>query len=205
MTKSGPSIADAVRWLGAQRVTLGTIILLLAVFVFEQFVWTAYGFDVVAYTFAAGRRPSPGWILAPFAHQSLLHLSSSALVVLTYGALVEADIGGLAWFRLYVLAGYVATATQILAYWLGAPGTATLGASGAALGLTAFYAATSVSDRMQTGHWTERYDGIFTVTAVVIVAVLLVNDFSRVSLATGTAPYGHVGGILSGLAVAWWR
>jgi membrane associated rhomboid family serine protease len=197
-------LAAGVRWLAGKRVTLGVIVLLAAVFAFERAVLWLYGPQTWGYLFLAGSDPSPGWLLAPFAHRDLAHLGSTAGVVLVYGALVERRLAPAAYLGFYVGAGYASTAAQLGAYLGGGPGLGTLGASGAALGLVVFFSTVSgverlleAPDSVETGRSVET---LFAVTGLVVVALVVANDFlPGVEFEPGTAPLGHLGGMLVGL------
>lgn len=192
------AVGDGLRWLSTQRVTLGAVSFLLAVFAVERIVWSLYGRFTVAYVFAASAEPSPGWVLAPFAHGTVTHLLTSASMLVVFGALVEAEWGALSWYRLFLAGGYGAVAAQVLAYRLGAPGRWTLGASGAALAMASAYAVTEGRARNRAGAWRADHHAVLAPTAALIVASVLANDFLGLGLVSDTAPYGHLGGVLVG-------
>ncbi len=197
-------LAAGARWLARKRVTLGVIVLLAVVFAFERAVLWLYGPRAWGYLFLAGGDPSPGWLLAPFAHRDLPHLGTTAGVVLVYGALVERRLGPVTYLGFYVAAGYASTAAQLGAYLGGGPGLGTLGASGAALGLVALFSTVTVLGRVwgrRGGRGTGRsVETLFAATGVVVVALVVANDFlPAVALESGTAPLGHLGGMLAGL------
>jgi membrane associated rhomboid family serine protease len=193
-------LAAGVRWLATKRVTLGVIAFLFAVFAFERAVLWVYGLRTWGWLFLAGADPSPGWVMAPFAHRDLTHLVTTAAVVLVYGALVEARLPPATYFALYVGAGYASTAAQLGEYLGSGAGFGTLGASGAALGLVAFFTTTTALDRARCGGGRWPVGSLFAATGVVIAALVLANDFlPDVALVSGTAPFGHAGGMLTGL------
>jgi len=193
-------LAAGVRWLATKRVTLGVIAFLFAVFAFERAVLWAYGLRTWGWLFLAGADPSPGWVMAPFAHRDFTHLATTAAVVLVYGTLVEARLPPATYFAFYIAAGYASTAAQLGEYLGGGSGFGTLGASGAALGLVAFFTTTTALDRARRGGSRSPVGPLFAVTGVVITALVLANDFlPGVALASGTAPFGHAGGMLTGL------
>jgi membrane associated rhomboid family serine protease len=202
MTATDDTTARAgVRWLATRRVTLGVLALLLAVFVFELLVLAAYGVVGWRYLFLAGPDPTPGWVMAPFAHRTITHLSTTLVVVGLYGALVESWLPDSTVFAFYVLAGYASTLAQLLAYASGAPGLGTLGASGAALGLVSLYVVRTLGRAVWEPTTVTTVDGVFTGSGVLTVAMVLANDFvPGIVFASGTAPLGHVGGILAGVA-----
>lgn len=205
-------LAAGARWLATKRVTLGVIVLLAAVFAFERAILWVYGPRTWGYLFLAGSDPSPGWLLAPFAHRDFTHLGTTAGVILVYGALVEERLPPATYLAFYVTTGYASTAAQLGTYLSGGGGLGTLGASGAALGLVAFFSTVTAlervwdcQDREGTGRSVET---LFAVTGLVVVALVLANDFvPAVGLEPGTAPFGHLGGMLTGLfyGVVWVR
>ena len=200
MSTADAPIRAGVRWLTTKRVTLGVAALLLAVFVFELIVLFAAGVTVWQYVFLATLEPTPGWVMAPFAHRTIAHLLSTLCVVVCYGALVEAWLSDSAVFAFYVAAGYVSTAGQLAAYLGGVSGLGTLGASGAALGLVALYVVCMTGRALWAPETVTTVDGVFTGLGLVIVAIVLANDLlPGIVLTTGTATFGHVGGIVAGV------
>ncbi|MFC7134373.1 MULTISPECIES: rhomboid family intramembrane serine protease [Salinibaculum] len=189
------------RWLASKRVTLGVVSLLLAVFGFELLVWLAYGVEGWQYFFLANLDPTPGWVMAPFAHRNPSHLLTTLVVIVVYGGLVETVLPDHRFLAFYVFAGYASTLAQLAAYLGGAPGLGTLGASGAALGLVALYVVRMGGRAIWAPATVTVVDGVFTGSGLVIVATVLANDFvPGVVFASGTAPLGHVGGLLAGVA-----
>jgi membrane associated rhomboid family serine protease len=193
-------VRDGLRWLATKRVTLGVVALLLVVFGFELVVLAAYGIAGWQYIFLASLDPSPGWVMAPFAHRTVTHLLTTLVVIVLYGALVESWLADSTVFAFYVLAGYASTAAQLLAYLGGAPGVGTLGASGAALGLVTLYVVRMVGRAVWAPDTVTAVDGVFTGSGGLIVAMVLANDFvPGIVVAGGTAPLGHLGGMLAGV------
>jgi len=191
-------LAAGVRWLATKRVTLGVIIVLAFVFAVERFVLLLSGPRTWAYLFLAGADPSPGWLLAPFAHRDITHLVTTAGVVLVYGALVETRLPSATYAGFYVAAGYASTASQLGAYLSGGGGFGTLGASGAALALVTFHTTVTLADHVR-GRESQSAATVFAATGVVVVALVLANDFlASVAFEAGTAPFGHMGGLLTG-------
>ena len=118
--------------------------------------------------------------------------------MLVYGTLVEARLHPATYVAFYVAAGYASTAAQLGEYLGGGAGFGTLGASGAALGLVALFSTTTALDR--TEGVPSPVESLFAVSGVVVATLVLANDFlAGVALASGTAPFGHVGGMLTGL------
>jgi membrane associated rhomboid family serine protease len=200
MTATATPFRDGARWLADKRVTLGVIALLLAVFAFEYVVLTAYGVAGWQYIFLASLDPTPGWVMAPFAHRTITHLLTTLVVIVVYGALVEAWLSDSAVLAFYVFAGYASTVAQLLAYASGAPGIGTLGASGAGLGLVTLYAVRTTGRAVWRPDTVTAVDGVFTGSGLIIVSLVLANDFlPGVVFASGTAPLGHVGGMIAGV------
>jgi len=192
-------LAAGVRWLARKRVTLGVVSFLLVVFAFEVVVLWQFGPASWGYLFLAHLDPSPGWVLAPFAHRNVSHLLSTLPVVLIYGGLVEARLPEQSVFAFYVLAGYASIGAQLGAYVAGAPGLGTLGASGAALGLVALYTVWTFKEAVWTPAEVTMIHGVFAGTGLFILATVLTNDFvPGIVLTTGTATLGHAGGVLTG-------
>jgi membrane associated rhomboid family serine protease len=194
------TLGAGVRWLATKRVTLGVFALLLAVFGLELFVWWLFGPATWQYLFLADAMPSPAWVLAQFAHRSIEHLVTTSVVILVYGALLEGRLGTWTFLGFYLAAGYASTAAQLGEYVGGTPSLGTLGASGAALGLVALFTTTTIAAAVGGGSYQTEADPVFAVSGVFIVGTLLVNDFvSGIQIAAGTAPFGHVGGMLTGV------
>lgn len=194
----GPSPADALRWLGTRRVTLGVVALLLAVFALELAVWWRFGARSWEALFLAPREPTLGWLLAPFAHRGLPHLVTTLVVIVVYGGLIEEFLSGETYLAFYVLASYASTGAQILAYASGAPGRGTLGASGAALALVALFVTVTLA-RLREADDPTTVEVVFAGTGLVVLGLVVANDFvAGVDLASGTAPLGHLGGTVVG-------
>jgi membrane associated rhomboid family serine protease len=196
-----PTLAAGVRWLAAKRVTLGVVGVLFAVFLLQLLVLWTLGAGSWQYLFLASGEPSPGWVMAPFSHRDLRHLATTAVVVLVYGALLEGRLPAGDYVAFYVTAGYASTIAQLGRFAGPGAGLGTLGASGAALGLVTLYTTTTLADRARSNPGPTEVELLFAVTGTVIVALLLTNDFvPGVEFAAGTAPYGHAGGMLAGVA-----
>ena len=191
---------DGLRWLATKRVTLGVIALLLAVFVFELFVWWQFGATGWQYIFLAHLRPTPGWVMAPFSHRSISHLLTTLSVIVVYGSLVEESLEPATYLAFYVVAGYASTVAQLIEYANGLPGLGTLGASGAALGLVTFFSTTTVARTLRDPASVSTIEKLFATTGCLIAALIVTNDFvPGIVFATGTAPLGHAGGIVTGV------
>lgn len=194
------TLGAGVRWLATRRVTLGVFALLLAVFGLELFVWWVFGPTTWQYLFLADATPSPAWLLAQFAHRSVQHLVTTSVVILVYGALLERRLGTRTFLGFYLAAGYASTAAQLGEYVGGTPSLGTLGASGAALGLVTLFTTTTIAAAVGGDSYRTEADPVFAASGVFIVGTLLVNDFlPGIQVAAGTAPFGHVGGMLTGL------
>jgi len=204
-TENAP-VRDGLRWLTTKRVTLGVISLLVAVFLFELFVWQLFGAAGWRYVFLAYPEPSPGWVMAPFSHQSISHLLTTVSVIVIYGGLVEDRLEPATYFAFYVLAGYASTVAQLFAYLDGLPGLGTLGASGAALGLVTLFVTTTVARYRRDPTSVAEVEQIFAVTGAVITGLVLTNDFvPGIVFTAGTAPLGHFGGMAAGVCYGLWR
>ena len=192
---------DGLRWLATKRVTRGVIALLCAVFVFELLVWWQFGAAGWRYIFLANLQPSPGWVMAPFSHRSISHLVTTVSVITVYGGLVEERLPAATYFAFYVLAGYASTIAQLVEYANGLSGLGTLGASGAALGLVTFFATTTAVRYLEAPQRVPIVHRLFALTGLAIAALILTNDFvPGIVFRTGTAPLGHAGGMMAGLA-----
>jgi membrane associated rhomboid family serine protease len=205
-----PTLAGGLRWLATKRVTLGVVSFLLAAFAVELAVWWAFGPATWESLFVATVEASPAWVLAPFAHRGVAHLLTTVSVIVVYGALVETALPAAAFLTFYVAAGYASTAAQLAASLGGTTSPGTLGASGAALALVALFTTTVLVARVRNPATVTSIELLFAGTGLVIAAVVLANDFvAGVQVARGTAPYGHLGGLLTGLVfglqVARWR
>jgi len=198
-TDDDPALAG-LRWLATKRVTLGVIALLVAVFVFELFVWWSLGVASWRYMFLANTELTPGLMMAPFAHRSISHLVTTVSVIVVYGGLVEERLDPATYFAFYVLAGYASTIAQLVEYLNGLAGLGTLGAIGAALAMVTFFTTTTASEQLQDPTAVSDAERIFTVTGLVIVVLILTNDFAPgIVFTTGTAPLGHAGGMAAGV------
>lgn len=193
----------------AYRGTLVLAFALAVVYALELLVWTTQPFDTFAFLFVAGDRPSPGWLLAPVAHSPLRpwHFPASLLGVVVYGALVEHVLGSrrVVWFA--VVAGYYASAVQVVSFQATGtpPGVAgALGASGAVLALATFAVGRYGRERLQYGHW--RLRGVQPVVAggVLVVALTVGADLLRAGPTPRTATAGHVAGVVFGVVATWW-
>jgi len=193
-----PPLRAGLRWLAGKRVTLGVLAVLVFVFAVELVVWQTLGPASWAHAFLASTTPSPGWVTAPFAHRSLEHLVTTGVVIAVYGSLLEAGLRPAAYLLFYLTAGYASTVAQLWAYVGGTPGLGTLGASGAALGLVTLFTATAGARVVGDGDGPSRVEVLFAGTGVCIVGLLLANDFLGIQFAPGTAPYGHLGGMVTG-------
>ena len=200
-----PSVRDGVAWLLRKRLTLAIVGVLVAVYAAEQLVRATAGPHTWLYLFFARPDPTPGWVLAPFAHLGPVHLLSSVLVVLVYGAMVEDLLTPRAYLALYLLAGYVAVVGQVAFYHVAGVSGGTIGASGAGLALVGFVAVTAALGKVPAASPMAPAASALAWLGLGVVVAVLVSDFTPLfTLATGTARFGHLGGALAGGLSALW-
>ena len=187
--------------------TAAVVVILCAVFVFEWYVLATFGFETFVWLFVARLDPSVGWVVAPFAHESLPHLVTTVVTVLVFGTFAESRLRESRFFAFLVVAAYLSTAAQVASYAVApANGAGTLGTSGGALALTAFVVVQSLRTYNVTGRWSFEGEWVWALTGVAVLALLLANDFVPwVSLNGGTAAVGHLAGVLVGVAFGFWH
>jgi membrane associated rhomboid family serine protease len=123
-------------------------------------------------------------VTSMFAHQAVWHILFNMLSLWWLGGPLEAALGRARYLTLYLVSGLAGGA---LTYLLAAPNQPSLGASGAIYGL---FAATAVLVRRL------RYD---MRPVIVLLVINLIFTFSI----PGIAWQAHVGGLVSGLVVAY--
>lgn len=188
------------------RLTMFLLLVLCLTYAFERFVLFVFGLEAYAYVFLATLSPSPGWVLAPFAHSvaRVDHLLGVASVLVVVGVGVERRLPDPTYLRLFVVAGYASVFAQVATY-LAVPAAGTLGASGAVMGLGAFLAV-DVTLAAVDGEPVPAVEGALAATALVFVAARVVLDLGiGVDAATSSAPVGHLAGAFVGVAYAVWR
>lgn len=180
----------------------GTVVLtigLVGTFLLQIGVALSVGPDVVTWVFAAGPDPSPGWILAPLAHQGPQHLLFNLLIVLGYGLVVETLIGTRRQLGIFVGAGWVATAVMVITSRLTAFAGPAAGASGSAFAFVAFVTTITLvrADRQQVGHPIH----VLGIAGIAILGIQLGTDLL---VTGGTVWLAHVAGAVMGVAIGLW-
>ncbi len=123
-------------------------------------------------------------VTSMFAHQAVWHIAFNMLSLWWLGGPLEAALGRARYLALYLVSGLAGAA---LTYLIASPSEASLGASGAVYGL---FGATAVLVRRL------RYD------MRPVIALLVINLIFTFSL-NGIAWQDHIGGLVSGVAVAY--
>lgn len=143
-----------------------------------------------------------------FLHAGWLHLAGNMLFLWVFGRDVEEYFGGARFFTLYLLSGLGASFVQV---WMTpdspVPG---IGASGAIAGVLGAYLLLFPRSRVMTLVVLIVFPLFVELPAVLLLAVWFAGQFASgvASLETGEALYGgvaywgHVGGFLSGVALA---
>ncbi|MFJ3922488.1 rhomboid family intramembrane serine protease [Streptomyces sp. NPDC090022] len=117
-----------------------------------------------------------------FLHGEWWHIASNMLGLWVLGGPLEAALGRARYLTLYLLSGFAGSA---VVYWLTPPNLATLGASGAVIGLLG---ATAVQFRRM------RYD---MRPVIVMVVLMLVTTFAF----QGVSWQAHLGGLIAGAVI----
>ncbi|MFJ6571445.1 rhomboid family intramembrane serine protease [Streptomyces sp. NPDC091292] len=123
-------------------------------------------------------------VTSMFAHQELWHIAFNMLSLWWLGGPLEAALGRVRYFSLYMVSGLAGSA---LTYLIASPSEQSLGASGAIYGL---FGATAVLVRRLN------YD------MRPVIALLVINLIFTFSL-SGIAWQAHVGGLIAGVIVAY--
>ncbi|MER6672142.1 rhomboid family intramembrane serine protease [Streptomyces sp. NPDC000983] len=124
-------------------------------------------------------------ITSTFTHEAIWHIAFNMLSLWWLGGPLEAALGRARYLCLYLVSGL---AGSTLAYLLTAPGTATLGASGAVFGL---FGATAVLMRRMN------YD------MRPIIALLAINLIFTFSPGFNISWQAHIGGLVAGIVVGY--
>jgi len=127
-----------------------------------------------------------------FLHIGLFHLLFNMFALYSFGRLVERLYGPRAFFGLYLLAGFVGSCGTLLA----APEAVGVGASGAIFGVIGIIVVFLATDRDFLSQGARKK--LFANFAL-YGAYVLVNGFGK----AGIDNAAHVGGLLSGLTMAW--
>jgi rhomboid-like protein len=131
-----------------------------------------------------------------------LHIAVNMLVFVVFGFPLEQTIGRKKFIALYLASGVGSAAFFILvtSLFAGASGAGLIGASGAVFGVLAAYAFKYPKS------WVYMF-GFFPMPAALTVVFLLLEEtfFGFMGIQPGVANFGHVGGIITGLAMmtAW--
>ncbi len=123
-------------------------------------------------------------ITSAFAHVQIFHIFANLFILYQIGPVLEQMLGRLRFLILYLLS---ALGGSVAVWLLAAPGSATLGASGAILGLIG---------ALLVVHRARGLDVTWIVGYVAITAVLSI-------LVPSISWQGHLGGFVTGAAVAW--
>jgi membrane associated rhomboid family serine protease len=123
-------------------------------------------------------------LTSAFTHVQIFHIFSNLFMLYQLGPLLEQMLGRLRFTVLYLLA---ALGGGVAVWVLGAPGSATLGASGAVLGLVGALLVIS------------RAHGLDVTWIVAYVAITAVISFTLPNISWE----GHLGGFVTGAALGW--
>lgn len=163
--------------------------------------------------FLATAAPSPGWLLAPFAHASPGHAATNAVLTGLFGGLVVSLAGRRTFLGLFAVASYLAVAGSVLLAALGALSGGIAGASAAGFAFVGYVAVRSrgVLSSGSAGHPAGGGTHRRRVAAagvglglVAVVGVQVAADLSALGGLEGVAAaYGHLVGAAVGVAAAW--
>jgi membrane associated rhomboid family serine protease len=179
-------------WRATRPATTTLVAVLAAAFAVESLVWWLFGFPTMAFWFAASATPSPGWLLAPLAHQSLGHLLGNLLFLVVFGSLAEADLSAPTWYWLFGTSAVAGTAAQVWSYLLAGVEGGAVGASAGVVALVSYVAVRTVRDGPTAR---SRVAYALGVAGGIGMVSLLLSDFV---LTTGSAEYAHLLGVTVG-------
>ncbi|WP_372909513.1 rhomboid family intramembrane serine protease [Salinigranum sp.] len=179
-------------WRATRPATTTLVAVLAAAFAVESLVWWLFGFPTMAFWFAASATPSPGWLLAPLAHQSLGHLLGNLLFLVVFGSLAEADLSAPTWYWLFGTSAVAGTAAQVWSYLLAGVEGGAVGASAGVVALVSYVAVRTVRDGPAAR---SRVAYALGVAGGIGMVSLLLSDFV---LTTGSAEYAHLLGVTVG-------
>lgn len=176
------------------------------------FLWTASrgqsGFEAIVEAY--GLSPSEilrgaalqTFLTSIFLHGDLLHLLGNMLYLYIFGDNVEDMCGHLGYIAFYLLCGILASLAHILTNW-GSPIPA-IGASGAISGVLGAYVILFPRVRILTAIPFGPFFRIVYVPAYLAIGLWFVYQFLLALFAAGSgiAYWAHVGGFISGLALA---
>lgn len=162
--------------------------------------------------FLATAAPSPGWLLAPFAHASPGHAATNGVLTALFGGLVVSLAGRRTFLGLFAVASYLAVAGSVLLAALGALSGGIAGASAAGFAFVGYVAVrsrgvlSSGSTGKPAGGGTDRRRVAAAGVGLGLVAVVGVQvaaDLSTVGGLEGVAAaYGHLVGAAVGVVTA---
>ncbi|MGW6283135.1 rhomboid family intramembrane serine protease [Kribbella sp. NPDC055071] len=166
-----------------QFVTIGLLAINILVFIAARAGSAAVANDLVLVPVLVESEP---WrlITSAFLHLQIFHIFSNLFMLYQLGPILEQMLGRLRFLTLYLLS---ALGGSVAVWLLAAPGSATLGASGAVLGLVGALLVISRARGLDIT-W------ILAYVAVTAVLSFVVPDISW---------QGHLGGFITGAAVAW--
>jgi membrane associated rhomboid family serine protease len=166
-----------------QAVTVTLLVLNVLVFLAVQGIGGRLTSELVLVPVLVETEP---WrlITSAFTHQQILHVLSNLLMLWRIGPLLEERLGRLRYVLLYLLS---ALGGSLVVWLLASPVSATLGASGAVLGLIG---ALLVIER-------SRGLDVTWITSYVVATALLTFLLPNISW------QGHLGGFLAGAALGW--
>jgi membrane associated rhomboid family serine protease len=166
-----------------QVVTLTMLALNVLVFIAVRTGGSRFASDLVLVPVLVESQP---WRLltSAFTHVQIFHIFSNLFMLYQLGPLLEQMLGRLRFTVLYLLS---ALGGGVAVWLLGAPGSATLGASGAVLGLIGALLVIS------------RAHGLDVTWIVAYVAITAVISFTLPNISWE----GHLGGFVTGAALGW--
>ncbi|HEX5322142.1 MAG TPA: rhomboid family intramembrane serine protease, partial [Capsulimonadaceae bacterium] len=150
-----------------------------------------------------------------FLHENLMHLGGNMLFLWVFGSAVEGRLGHQIYASIYLFAGIIGGASQTLIFGHSNPHIASLGASGAIMGVVACYAYMFTFSTIRVFYfywfplffslaWLVPRLGVADWEAWWVVAFFFILDivFALISSGKndGTAHLAHYGGLLVGIA-----
>ena len=183
----GRRFANALRPSGGRPVVTYTIIALCLVIYAVQYVTGGTNSPVTTlFWYAPIQTATQPWrmLTSLFLHESPLHVLLNMYSLFLVGPALESMLGRVRYLALFLIAGFGGSVGVLL---IGSPQTAVLGASGAIFGLFGAYFLIA-----------RRLGGNATQFLVVIVLNLVIGFIPGF----GIAWQAHVGGLITGLAIA---
>ena len=186
--------------------TVVLVELLIFVYAVEWYVATQFGTAAYEWLFVATVEPTPGWLLAPFAHQigDPTHLVSSVIVLLVFGQYVQQRFPGWRYAGFCLLAAYFSVGAQVSTYLVGET-RGTLGASGIAMAMVAFVAVDVGRRCLESKGGVDRWEAGFATVGWVLLLQRFERDVGVIAPAVdGGAFVGHLAGATVGTLYALW-